>query len=92
MAEIIDLGLFSTARRVLRKLLTQRGIAWFLEREGKRLVKIDRAKVDLVVRTASRARARQSMPPSSESVEACRRRVRRELIRRVAHAMVDSGY
>jgi hypothetical protein len=91
MADIIDLQLLAAARRILRKVLTQRGIAYFLSREGKRLMEIDRAKVDLIVRSAARARARVSESPAPDAVDDCRRRVRRELIRRVARAMIESG-
>jgi hypothetical protein len=92
MADIIDLALLSAARRILRKVLDQRGIAYFLSREGKRLMQIDPSKVDIVVRSAARARAREEAKPSPESVDYCRRRVRRELIRRVAKAMIEAGY
>ncbi len=92
MADIIDLQLLAAARRILRKVLSQRGIAYFLSGEGKRLIRIDPAKVDIVVRSAVRARARQDATPSPDAVEDSRRRVRRELIRRVARAMIDAGY
>ncbi len=92
MADIIDLALISTARRILRKVLSQRGLTYFLAREGKRLMALDPAKLDLVVRSAVRARAREDSRPDEGAVNDCRRRVRRVLIREVARAMVGLGY
>ena len=92
MADIIDLGLLASARKILRKLLTERGIAYFLCKEGKRLVQIDPDKVNVVVRAAARARQRQGSTPGPDAMDYCRRRVRRELIRRVARAMIEAGY
>lgn len=92
MADIIDLPLVAAAGRILRKLLRRRGIAYFLQRDGPRLMAIDAAKVDLVVRTAASSRARQSQRPAEEAVGDCRRRVRRELIRLVTRAMIEMGY
>lgn len=91
MAELIDLGLFTDANRLLEKLIEQHGINWFLAHEGKRLMALEKAKIDLVVRTAVRSRERKELPVQEPAVEQCRKQVRRALIRRVAEAMVGTG-
>ena len=91
MADIIDLQLLAAARRILRKLLTERGIAYFLLREGKRLMQLDPAKVNIVVRSAARSRMRQGATIDEDALDHCRRRIRRELIRHVAKAMLEAG-
>jgi hypothetical protein len=91
MAELIDLGLVGDARRVLKKLLDEKGIRWFMSGEGARLIELDQKKVDLVVRTAERGRKRKGLAPLPTVQEHCRKQVRRELIRRVAFAMLKTG-
>lgn len=91
MAELIDLGLLGESRRVLEKLVDKRGIRYFMANEGPRLLALDKAKVDLVVRTAQRALERKGRAAHEESVAHCRTQVRRELIRRVAIAMLKTG-
>ena len=91
MAELIDLGLLVEAKRVLEKLLKTRGIRWFMATEGPRLLALDPSKVDLVVRTALRARERQGFEPLQDTVEHCHTQIRRDLIRRVALAMLETG-
>jgi hypothetical protein len=91
MAEIIDLTLVSDARRFFHKLLDTRGIAYFLRQDGHRLFQIEPAKVDLIIRTAARSRPAHIPPPPQPAVEHCRREIRRELIRRVVEAMLQTG-
>ncbi|HEY3450126.1 MAG TPA: hypothetical protein VGK67_27480 [Myxococcales bacterium] len=91
MAELIDLGLLGEATRLLEKLVDQRGIRFFMATEGPRLLALDPSKVDLVVRTAQRARERKGFPPHEGAVEHCHTQVRRNLIRRVAIAMLETG-
>jgi hypothetical protein len=88
MADIIDIGLVGDAQRLLERLIDERGIGFFLDRESKRLVALQPAKIDLVVKAALRSKKRR-VPPSV--VERCRRHVRRILIREVARAMLASG-
>jgi hypothetical protein len=89
MADIIDLSLLADARRYFHKLLDARGLSYFLQKEGQRLFHIEPAKVDLVVRTAVRARPKTQ--PHPQAVEHCRKEIRRELIRRVATEMLLTG-
>jgi hypothetical protein len=91
MADIIDLTLLSDARRYLHKLLDARGLSYFLQKDGHRLFHIEPAKVDLVVRTALRSRDDEQPAPHPKAVEHCRLEIRRELIRRVASAMLQTG-
>jgi hypothetical protein len=91
MADIIDLSLLADARRYLHKLLDARGLSYFLQKDGHRLFHIEPAKVDLVVRTALRSRNDELPEPHPKAVEHCRKEVRRELIRRVASAMLQTG-
>jgi hypothetical protein len=91
MADIIDLTLLADVRRYFQKLLDTRGLTYFLKKEGNRLFQIEPSKVELVIRTAMRSRqARQPRPPE-QAVEHCRTEIRRELIRRVASAMLQTG-
>lgn len=91
MAEIIDLTLVADARRYFQKLLDARGLAYFLRRDGPRPFQIEPAKVELIVRTAARARSAHLPRPPRPAVEHCRKEIRRELIRRVVEAMLQTG-
>ena len=91
MADIIDLSLLADSRRYFSKLLDARGLSYFLQKEGHRLFHIEPAKVELVVRTAVRSRTEGLAPPHPKAVEHCRREIRRELIRLVASAMLQTG-
>ena len=91
MADIIDLTLLTDARRLFHKLLDARGIAYFLRNDGQRLFQIEPAKVDLIVRTAARNRPPHLPKPPRMAVDYCRKEIRRELIRRVVEAMLQTG-
>jgi len=91
MAEIIDLNLISDARHQFRKLLDARGLSYFLKKDGHRLFQIEQSKVDMVVRNAARARPTHLPRPPRPALEHCRREIRRELIRRVVEAMLQTG-
>jgi hypothetical protein len=91
MADIIDLTLLADVRRYLQKLLDTRGLTYFLQKEGNRLFQIEPSKVELVIRTALRTRAAGLPPPPEQAVDHCRMEIRRELIRRVASAMLQTG-
>lgn len=91
MADIIDLALVQDTRRLLHKLLSTRGLAYFLQREGNRLFHLEPRKVELVLRVALRSRPAGSPRPPEAAIDYCRREVRRELIRRVVEAMLQTG-
>lgn len=91
MADIIDLTLLADARRYFQKLLDTRGLTYFLKKEGHRLFEIEPAKVELVLRTAMRSGKRGQKRPPEQAVDHCRTEIRRELIRRVASAMLQTG-
>jgi hypothetical protein len=91
MAEIIDLSLVVEARRYFQKLLQARGLSYFLRKDGHRLFQIEPTKVELVVRTAARARPSHLPKPLLPAVDHCRKEIRRELIRRVVEAMLQTG-
>jgi hypothetical protein len=91
MADIIDLTLLADVRRYFQKLLDTRGLTYFLKKEGPRLFQIEPSKVELVIRTAMRQRPAGHPRPPDQAVEHCRAEVRRELIRRVASAMLQTG-
>jgi hypothetical protein len=91
MAEIIDLALVTDAKRYFRKLLDTRGLSYFLRKDGHRLFQIEQSKVELVVRTAARSRPSHLPKPPVRAVDHCRKEIRRELIRRVVEAMLQTG-
>jgi hypothetical protein len=94
MADIIDITLLADVRRFFQKLIEQRGLSYFLQKDGPRLFQIEPSKVELVLRTAIRTRHSRNpdlAPPHEKAVEHCRLELRRELIRRVASAMLQTG-
>jgi hypothetical protein len=91
MGDIIDLTLLADVRRYFQKLLDARGLPYFLQKESKKLFQIEPARVELVLRTALRMRNPELPKPPPQAVEHCRQEIRRELIRRVANAMLQTG-
>lgn len=91
MADIIDLSLVARAKRYFHKLLDTRGLSYFLQKDGNRLFQIEQSKVELVVRTAARSRPAHLPKPPLHAVDHCRKEIRRELIRRVVEAMLQTG-
>ncbi len=92
MAEIIDLALVADSRRFLSKLLETRGLAYFLRKDARRPFQLEAARVDLVIRTAARARARtRGGAPHERAFEHARKEVRKELIRHVVAEMLQTG-
>jgi hypothetical protein len=91
MADIIDLTLVADARRYFHKLLDKRGISYFLRKDGHRLFQIEQSKVEMIVRTAARSRPAHLPKPPIDAVAHCRKEIRRELIRRVVEAMLQTG-
>ncbi len=91
MAEIIDLSLVSDATRYFHKLLYPSGMSYFLKKDGARLFQIEQSKVEMIVRTAARARPPHMPRPTVHAVDHARKEIRRELIRRVVEAMLQTG-
>ena len=89
MADIIDLSLVTESRRYLQKLLVARGINYFLKTDARRPFQLEPKKVDLVIRTAAKARAPHR--PHAKAFEHARQEIRRELIRRVVAEMLAVG-
>lgn len=89
MPNIVDLTLVAKARRVLRALLDERGLGFFLV-SSSRTPRLDARRIAWVVEAARRqvgARARRD----PDALSRTRRVVRRELIRLLSEAMVQSG-
>jgi hypothetical protein len=91
MGELIDLRLVADAHRYFHKLLDTRGIGYFLRQEGGRPFEIEPAKVEMILRTAARARPRDLPRLPAPAIEYCRKQIRRELIRRVVESMLMTG-
>ncbi len=92
MGDLIDLTLVADAQRYFHKLLDTRGIGYFLRKEGGRPFEIEPAKVELIVRTAARARPTHLPKAPRPAIEYARKQIRRELIRRVAESMLMTGF
>ena len=91
MADIIDITLLADVRRFFQKLIEQRGLSYFLQKDGPRLFQLEPSKVELVLRTAMRTRDPELPQPHEKAIDYCRQELRRELIRRVASAMLQTG-
>jgi hypothetical protein len=86
---VVDLTLVSRARRILRSLLEERGLGFFLLASS-RSPKLDPRRIAWVVAAARRhAPARARRDP--DALSRTRRVIRRELIRLVSEAMVQAG-
>jgi hypothetical protein len=88
VTNVVDLSLFSAARRALQAVLADRGIGFFLVRRGPGPGRLDNRRIAWVVE-AARRRARPGC--SADDLARTRRVLRRELIRRLADAMVATG-
>ncbi len=89
MPNVVDLTLVSRARRILRALLHERGLGFFLV-SSSRSPKLDPRRIAWVVEAARRKvgpRARNDPNALSRT----RRVVRRELIRLLSEAMMTAG-
>jgi predicted neutral ceramidase superfamily lipid hydrolase len=87
---VVDLSLTAEARRTLRRVLEERGLSFFLHGgRGHAVTRIDNRKLAWVVE-AARRRARRAVRDAN-AVSRTRRILRREVIRRLAAAMVSAG-
>jgi hypothetical protein len=86
---VVDLELAAGARRTLRRVLSERGLGFFVQQARGRAPHLDARRIAWVVEAARRAnRARH---PDPDALSRTRRVVRRELIRRLAEHMVRAG-
>ena len=88
MPNVVDLTLCAAARSTLQSVLADRGMGFFLVRRGRGPGRLDNRRIAWVVE-AARRRARPGL--TSDDLARTRRVVRRELIRRLAEAMVATG-
>ena len=89
MPNIVDLTLCAEARRSLHRILSQRGLGFFLEDGRRGKVRLDGRRIAWVVEAATRkARQPRSDP---DALSRTRRVLRRELIRRLAESLVEAG-
>jgi hypothetical protein len=86
---VVDLTLVSHARRTLAGVLDQRGLRFFLDGPG-RSPRLDARRIAWVVEAARRGVTRRARR-DPDALSRTRRVVRRELIRRVAEAMLQAG-
>ena len=89
MPNVVDLTLVSRARRILRTVLDERGLGFFLV-SSSRTPRLDPRRIAWVVSAARRQvgpRARKDPNALSRT----RRVVRKELIRRLSEAMLPAG-
>jgi hypothetical protein len=92
MSDLIDLSLLKESRTLLQRLLSKRGLAYFLARDGQRLFSLEKDKVNLVVKTAVTKLDKKGRRIHPRAVEQCKREVRRVLIQRVTEEMMRVGY
>ncbi len=89
MPNVVDLSLCTAARRALHRVLSERGLGFFVKPGGGRAVHLDSRRIAWVVEVARRtARGRHRDP---DALARTRRVIRRELIRRMAEQMVQAG-
>lgn len=89
MADVIDISLHRASLDVVDRLLEERGLAFFLRREGALPFALDARRIRMAVEVAARRIGRQPLPEARES---CYRAVRRKLIDQLARAMVGVGF
>jgi hypothetical protein len=89
MGELIDLTLLQAARCLLKAQLEAEGLDSFLSRSGRQWFQIAPERIEEILVCAQNKVARAV---SAKTLELARREIRRELIRRVACAMVQTGF
>ena len=86
---LVDLSLCAEARRALHRVLSERGLGFFVKSCPGRAPHLDSRRIAWVVEAARRqSRGRQRDP---DALARTRRVLRRELIRRLAETMVRAG-
>ncbi|MCL2011889.1 MAG: hypothetical protein FWG75_03765 [Cystobacterineae bacterium] len=89
MGELIELTLLWEAKRLLKTQLHAGGLEAFLSKNGRQWFQIAPEKIEALLVCAQNNVA---TPPSAKALELARREIRRELIRQVACAMVQTGF
>jgi hypothetical protein len=87
---VVDLTLVSRARGVLHSVLEERGLGFFLKPESPRTPRLDPRRIAWVVEIARRRVGRKARN-DPDALARTRRVVRRELIRRLAEALLQAG-
>lgn len=91
MPKIVDLSLCTEARRALSRVLSDRGLGFFVKPGGKAM-HLDSRRIAWVVEVARRsAGGSERRHRDPDELARTRRVVRRELIRRMAERMVRAG-
>jgi hypothetical protein len=86
---IVDLSLCAEARRALQRVVSTRGLDFFVESASGCAPRLDNRRIAWVVEAARRNdRGRRRDP---DALSRTRRVLRRELIRRLAETMVRAG-
>jgi hypothetical protein len=86
---VVDLTLVSRARKVLRTVLEERGLGFFLV-SSSRTPKLDPRRIAWVV-AAARRQAAPRARRDPDALSRTRRVLRKELIRLLSEAMVQAG-
>ncbi len=89
MADIVDLSLCAQARRALHRVLSERGLGFFVKANPGRVPHLDSRRIAWVVEAARRRGGGEHRDPNA--LARTRRVLRRELIRRLAETMVEAG-
>ncbi len=91
MPNVVDLALCADARRALHRVLSERGLDFFVHRG--RPPRLDPRRIAWVVEAARRSSsaAGRRRVPDPDAVPRARRLLRRELIRRMAERLVMAG-
>ncbi len=89
MPNVVDLTLVSQARRALHAVLEERGLGFFLQ-QASRAPRLDSRRIAWIVE-AARRRVGPRVRRDPDALSRTRRVVRRELIRRLADAMLQAG-
>jgi hypothetical protein len=86
---VVDLSLAADARRSLKLVLEERGLAFFVKTGIGRAPHLDARRIAWVVEAARRARTQRLL--DCDALARTRRVLRRELIRQLADKMVQAG-
>jgi hypothetical protein len=86
---VVDLSLCAEARRALHRVLSERGLGFFVKPATGRPPRLDNRRIAWVVEAARRQSQARHRDP--DALSRTRRVVRRELIRHLAERLVRAG-